>query len=118
MFLRIDHADQSMVNEGLQKWRHVARHRLRIDVVIVAQSGENLTDPARFGEHLPDLRRHGIEVEIRTGAHTQKHPATVKVGGDRLTVLNENAFDRDSQVRWTLQGAPSDQSPAKPGHSA
>ena len=88
-----------MVNEGLQKWRHVACYRLRIDVVVVTQRGENLTDPARFGEHLPDLRRHGIEVEIRTGAHTQKHPAAVKVGRDRLTVLNKNAFDRDSQAR-------------------
>ena len=57
-----------MVNESLQEWRHVASDRLRIDIVAVAKRGENLIDPARLGEHLPNLGRHGIEVEIATGA--------------------------------------------------
>jgi hypothetical protein len=88
-----------MVNESLQEWRHVASDRLRVDIVAIAERGKNLIDPARHGEHLPNLSRHGIEVEIGTGAQTQKHPAAVEVGRDRLVVLNKNAFNRDSQAR-------------------
>ncbi len=83
-----------MVNESLQEWRHVASDRLRIDIVAIAKRGENLIDPARLGEHLPNLGRHGIEVEIATeSAQTQKHPAAVEVGCDRVSVvLNKECF--------------------------
>jgi hypothetical protein len=88
-----------MVDESLQEWRYVVGYGWHIDVVAVAQRGENPTDLAWLGEHLPNLAGNGIEAEICAGPQTQKHPAPVEVGSDRLTVLNKNAFDRDSQAR-------------------
>src|SRR4029077_11180936 len=81
---------EPLFHQVLEERSHVARQRLRINVMLLRKTVKNSANRTRFSEHAPDFSRHRIEVEISARARAQNNDTPVDARCGQLSILNEN----------------------------